>query len=79
MRNGDAADELWALTFDEQNEWRDRFSEVPFDNNGWQLELRYYSCIAVNAVLEAIAAGEQRILLTMATGSGETAVAFEIA
>ena len=79
MRNGDAADELWALTFDEQNEWRDRFSEVPFDNNGWQLELRYYSRIAVNAVLEAIAAGEQRILLTMATGSGETAVAFEIA
>ena len=60
MGNGDAADELWALTFDEQNEWRDRFSEVPFDNNGGQWGLRYYSYIAVNAVLEAIAAGVLR-------------------
>jgi len=72
-------DELWNLTFSEQSEWRDRFSEVPFDNNGGQWELRFYKYIAINNVLEAIAAGEQRILLTMATGTGKTSVAFEIA
>lgn len=72
-------DELWNLTFATENEWRDRFTEVPFDNNGGQWELRYYKNIAINNVLEAIAAGEQRILLTMATGTGKTSVAFEIA
>ena len=72
-------DELWNLTFSEQSEWRDCFSEVPFDNNGGQWDLRYYKYIAINNVLEAIAAGEQRILLTMATGTGKTSVAFEIA
>ena len=72
-------DELWNLTFSEQSEWRDRFAEVPFDNNGGQWELRYYKYIAINNALEAIAAGEQRILLTMATGTGKTSVAFEIA
>ncbi len=74
-----APDELWNLTFAEQNEWRDRFAEVPFDNNGGQWDLRYYKHNAINNVLEAIAAGEQRILLTMATGTGKTSVAFEIA
>lgn len=72
-------DEIWNLTFAEQNEWRDRFAEVPFDNNGGQWDLRYYKYNAINNVLEAIAAGEQRILLTMATGTGKTSVAFEIA
>ena len=72
-------DELWNVTFSEQSEWRDRFSKVPFDNNGGQWELRYYKIIAINNVLEAVAAGEQRILLTMATGTGKTSVAVEIA
>ena len=72
-------DELWNLTFAAENKWRDRFAEVPFDNNGGQWELRYYKNIAINNVLEAIAAGEQRILLTMATGTGKTSVAFEVA
>ncbi|MCH8049531.1 DEAD/DEAH box helicase family protein [Patescibacteria group bacterium] len=72
-------DELWNLSFSEQSEWRDRFSKVPFDNNGGQWELRFYKYTAINNVLEAIAAGEQRILLTMATGTGKTSVAFEIA
>ena len=73
-------EELWNLTFSEENEWRKRFSEVPFDNNGGQWgEVRYYKYNAINKVLEAIAAGEPRILLTMATGTGKTSVAFEIA
>ena len=73
-------DELWGLTFSEENEWRDRLSTVPFDNNGGQWgDVRYYKHTAIMKALEAIAAGEQRILLTMATGTGKTSVAVEIA
>jgi type I restriction enzyme R subunit len=40
--------------------------------------LRYYQQIAVNRVLEGLLSGRDRILLTMATGTGKTKVAFEI-
>ncbi len=43
----------------------------------WQT--RYYQDIAIERVLEAIAAGKQRILLTLATGTGKTFIAFQIA
>jgi type I restriction enzyme R subunit len=72
-------DELWDRTFAESNVWRDRFAEFPLDNNGGRWEPRYYKLNAINASLEAIAAGKKRILLTMATGTGKTSVAFEIA
>lgn len=72
-------DELWSRVFAEENEWRNRFSDVPFNNNNGQWELRYYKYNAINAVLEAIAQGQDRILLTMATGTGKTSVAFEVA
>ena len=39
---------------------------------------RYYQDIAINRVVEAILSGDQRILLTMATGTGKTLVAFQI-
>ena len=39
---------------------------------------RYYQQIAVNRAVEAILKGDQRLLLTMATGTGKTAVAFQI-
>ncbi len=39
---------------------------------------RYYQQIAINRSVEAVLKGEQRILLTMATGTGKTAVAFQI-
>ncbi len=39
---------------------------------------RYYQCIAINRTLEAIAKGQDRILLTMATGTGKTYTAFQI-
>lgn len=44
-----------------------------------QWDLRYYKYNAINNVLEAIAAGKDRILLTLATGTGKTSVAFEVA
>lgn len=39
---------------------------------------RYYQQIAINRTIEAIAKGQQRILLTMATGTGKTYTAFQI-
>ncbi len=39
---------------------------------------RYYQQIAVNRVVEAILTGRRRVLVTMATGTGKTAVAFQI-
>jgi type I restriction enzyme R subunit len=72
-------DELWDRTFAEHNEWRERFGEVPFEDKGGQWEARYYQHNAINRALEAIEAGQQRILLTLATGTGKTAIAFQIA
>ncbi len=39
---------------------------------------RYYQANAVNAAIEAIAKGQDRILLVMATGTGKTYTAFQI-
>jgi type I restriction enzyme R subunit len=72
-------DELWAEVFKIPNAWRDRFAAVPFEERGGTWETRYYQHNAIENALEAIAAGEQRILLTLATGTGKTAIAFQIA
>ena len=72
-------DELWAKIFAEQNAWRDRFAAVPFEDRGGYFQGRYYQDIAIERVLESIAAGKDRILLTLATGTGKTFVAFQIA
>ena len=39
---------------------------------------RYYQRIAINRTVDAIARGQQRILLVMATGTGKTYTAFQI-
>ncbi|HOP48316.1 MAG TPA: DEAD/DEAH box helicase family protein [Desulfobacteraceae bacterium] len=39
---------------------------------------RYYQEIAINRVVQAIVQGKKRVLLTMATGTGKTLVAFQI-
>ena len=72
-------EELWARVFEQVNLWRDKFNDIPFESRGGSWELRYYQEIAVNKVLEAIAEGDDRILLTLATGTGKTAIAFQIA
>ena len=72
-------DELWAEVFKTPNEWRDRFAAVPFEERGGTWQTRYYQHNAIENALEAIAAGKQRILLTLATGTGKTAIAFQIA
>ncbi|MBA3254810.1 MAG: DEAD/DEAH box helicase family protein [Burkholderiaceae bacterium] len=72
-------DELWALTFAESNAWRDCFAAVPFEDRGGSHPSRYYQDIAVERVLKAVAENRERILLTLATGTGKTFIAFQIA
>ena len=40
--------------------------------------VRYYQTIAINRTVEAVARGEKRVLLVMATGTGKTYTAFQI-
>ncbi len=72
-------DELWSKTFSTQNQWRDKFNQVLFEDVGGTKEVRYYQEIAVNNTMSAIAEDEPRILLTLATGTGKTFIAFQIA
>jgi type I restriction enzyme, R subunit len=72
-------EELWNLTFASVNVWRDRFATVPFEDRGGYFQGRYYQDIAIERALAAIAAGQERILLTLATGTGKTFIAFQIA
>jgi len=72
-------DELWNKTFAVQNQWRDSFNKVPYEDVGGTKATRYYQEIAVNNAMEAIANNKPRILLTLATGTGKTFIAFQIA
>ena len=69
-------DELWEMTFAEANAWRDRFADVPYEDKGGSHPGRYYQDIAIERVMQAIAEDRQRILLTLATGTGKTFIAF---
>ena len=71
--------DLWDLTFAEANAWRDRFARVPFEDKGGSFQGRYYQELAVSRVLDAIAHDKNRLLLTLATGTGKTFIAFQIA
>ncbi|MBS1741293.1 MAG: restriction endonuclease subunit R [Bacteroidetes bacterium 37-13] len=72
-------EQLWTNTFAEQNDWREKFANVPFEDKSGSWQLRYYQEIAVQRTVEAIAQSKDRILLTLATGTGKTAIAFQIA
>ena len=72
-------EELWKLTFSEANAWRDRFATVPFEDRGGFFQARYYQDLAIERAMEAIAAKKDRILLTLATGTGKSFIAFQIA
>ena len=70
---------LWNKVYNDQNKWREEFAAVPFENRSGTWHLRYYQEIAIKNTLEAIAQNKNRILLTLATGTGKTAIAFQIA
>ena len=79
-------EELWEMTFPtpiepykkEINEWKTKFEEVPFPLFKGKYLPRYYQHVAIEKTLDAIANKKDRILLTMATGTGKTATAFHI-
>ncbi|MBN8655161.1 MAG: DEAD/DEAH box helicase family protein [Anaerolineae bacterium] len=69
--------DLWERTF-APNEWEERFNPISFEDIGGTKPPRYYQEIAVNNTLQAIAEEKNRILLTLATGTGKTTIAFHI-
>lgn len=52
--------------------------DVPYYSDTDSFDPRYYQRIAINRTIEAIARGEKRVLLVMATGTGKTYTAFQI-
>ncbi|EAK5889120.1 DEAD/DEAH box helicase [Campylobacter lari] len=69
--------ELFARIYGNLKEWQykllsQRELYIP------QKELRYYQKIAVDKVIEALINGKNRILLTLATGTGKTTIAFAL-
>ncbi|WP_132979782.1 MULTISPECIES: EcoAI/FtnUII family type I restriction enzme subunit R [unclassified Pigmentiphaga] len=76
-----ALNDLWPL----YQQWKGlaeasavKLVEQPFYSDGSGKEPRYYQRVAINRAIEAIAKGQQRVLLVMATGTGKTYTAFQI-
>jgi type I restriction enzyme R subunit len=72
-------DEIWSKLHPVQNTWQDSFDAVPEETKGGTMGGRFYQEIAVEKTLDAIAEKKNRVLLTMATGTGKTFIAFQIA
>ena len=72
-------DELWSMTSKKENSWRDKLLSIPFEDRGGTWEPRFFQENAINKAIEAIADDKKRIVLTLATGTGKTAIAFHIA
>lgn len=68
---------LWEMTFTAKNALWNLLSAIPYETAG-RFEPRYYQTNAINAVIKAMAQGKNRILLTLATGTGKTCIAFQI-
>ncbi|MCO6482385.1 MAG: DEAD/DEAH box helicase family protein [Flavobacteriales bacterium] len=60
-------------------DWGERFGAIPFEDKSGSWQPRYYQDLAIQRVLDAVAGNKQRILLTLATGTGKTAIAFQVA
>lgn len=76
-----APDDIWAI----YQQWKNIESEPqrslitePYHTDGSGKEPRYYQRVAINRSIEAIAKGQNRIMLVMATGTGKTYTAFQI-
>lgn len=74
------SEELWdRYTKDEKiNKAQEDIITVPYHFEYKGKEPRYYQRVAINRTVEAIAKGQKRILLVMATGTGKTYTAFQI-
>lgn len=85
MRTGEESDisqyptpqELISSLNETSNEWMTKFEKFPYENKYG--DVRYYQSIAIERALSSIANGDKRVLLTLATGTGKTRIAFQIA
>lgn len=68
-------EELFSMTFGDRTDIQKTVLTEPFQRSKYSP--RYYQENAVNHAVEAISAGEQRVLLTLATGTGKTTIAFQ--
>lgn len=72
-------EELWNLINEPKNELLEKLRSIEFDRRGGTEPIRYYIQTAVEKVLEGMSNGDKRLLLTLATGTGKTRIAFHIA
>ncbi len=72
-----APGELWSR-YCAWKGWSDAVREVAAFDYAPSKTPRYYQMNAINRTVEAIAAGQNRVLLVMATGTGKTYTAFQI-
>lgn len=70
-------EEMYQRAFPENNEVEDALSQIPFNRSGGK-EPRYYQELAINRTISALGQGKKKILLTLATGTGKTYIAFQI-
>ena len=70
-------DDLFVMTFDDVNHKQYEALVEPYQIT--KHRPRYYQENAINAAVRAISGGEDRVLLTLATGTGKTTIAFQIA
>lgn len=71
---------LWHMFTEEKGYTKEQTELVTQDyySDGSNKAPRYYQFLAINKTIEAIAKGQNRILLVMATGTGKTFTAFQI-
>ena len=69
--------ERWASAH-KLNSTQQKIVNEPFYSSPTTYEPRYYQRIAISRTVEAIAKGQNRVLIVMATGTGKTITAFQI-
>lgn len=72
-------EQLYQKAFPKPTALQEKLSEVPTETKGGSMAGRFYQEIAVERALDAVAKRQKRILLTLATGTGKTFIAFQIA
>ncbi len=77
VENYPTPSELFERKFPSITPSKEKIIKQPFHFEG-NMKPRYYQQIAVDKTLEAISNGKERVLLTLATGTGKTYIAFQI-
>lgn len=80
MEQFPSPDELWRRykQFHNIQDEQTELIQQPYYSDGSGKEPRYYQVEAINRTIEAIAKGQKRVLLVMATGTGKTYTTFQI-